>query len=191
VDFKLLPPDFKFRIHHLIFEANTSKVQLDYKTLGLRTGLSYKYKDALTLDLQKGGTTASAGWVPGKNDFQLGLKQGDFGANLTATPGQQKYGLKLHYGDSLLPTQGDMSKTFMAGGNAAGGMLSTAPQAFNDPIAYYQAHKSDIDDISKSVDLVKDITDSGKRKIGFGADLSITYDPQSKLVITGAVGINF
>jgi hypothetical protein len=191
IDFTLLPPDFKLRFHHLIFEADTGKVQLDYQTRSLKAGLSYKYGDALTLGLKKDGLAGSVGWTPGENKLSLGLSKGDFSGKFSATPAQGRIGLGLHYGDKLLPTPDAMGKTFTAGGMAAGNMLGTLPGALDDPMRYYQDHKSDVTDISKSVDLVKQVTDSGKKRVRFGADFGLTWDPVSQLAVTVRVGANF
>lgn len=188
IDFHLLPPDLKIRFWHLAFEADTSQVKLDYETKGLRTGLSYKYGGALALSLRSGITSGSVGFTPGENQLQLGLSQGPFRAGVSGTPGQNKYGLTLGFGDKLLPSPSGMSETFTTGGAAAGNMLTGAPAALDDPIAYYKAHKEDIDNVSKSVDLFKDITDSGKKKLRFGGDFSLSYDPEKHLVYTVRVG---
>jgi len=188
IDFNALPPDFKLRMWHLLFEADTSKVQLDYETKGLKAGLSYKYGSALTLSLKGGGTSGSVGFTPGDNQLSLGLSHGPFSAGFKATPEQQKYAFNLHLGDKLLPSPADMSQTFNKGGAAGGSLISGVPGALDNPLDYYKAHKSDIDDISKSVDLVKDITDAGKKKINFGADFSLSYDPEKHVAFTIRVG---
>ncbi len=191
IDFQLLPPDLKFKFHHLVFEGDTGKVQLDYNTRGLRASLSYKYGDALSLGLKKDGLSGSVGWTPGDNKFNLGLSKGAFSGTLSATPGQNKFGLGLHYGDKLLPTQDAMSQTFQAGGNSLGNLITGVPGAFDDPYQFYKDHKDDIGNISDSVDKVKQITDYGKKKIRFGADFGLTWDPVSKVAVTFRLGARF
>ena len=191
IDFKLLPPDFKLRFHHLAFQANTDKVGLDYQTRSLRTGLSYKYGGALTLGLKKDATSTSLGWTPGENKFALGMSRGDFSGKFSVTPGKRKLGLGLHFGDRLLPTKDDMTQNFQQGASAAGSLMSDLPGAPIDPLQYYTDHKTDIEDVSKSVDLLKQVTDSGKRRIRFGADLGLTWDPVSKLAVTFRLEANF
>ena len=191
IDFKLLPPDFKLRFHHLVFEADTGKVQLDYQTRSLRAGLSYKYGDALTLGLKEGDTSASVGWTPGENKFSLGMSKGNFSGKFSAAPRENKIGFGLHYGDKLLPTQDAMGKTFQAGGTSMGNLLTGLPGAMEDPLQYYSNHKADIGNVSETVDLVKQVTDSGKKKIRFGADFGLTWDPVSKVAVTVKLGVNF
>ncbi|MEX6688156.1 DUF4157 domain-containing protein [Danxiaibacter flavus] len=191
VDFDALPPDLKIRFWHLLFEANTSQVKLDLETKSLKPSLSYKYGGALTLSLKGGGTTGSFGWQPGDNKLSLGLSHGPVGANFSATPGQDKYSLGLRLGDKLLPPPSDMGRTFMAGGSSAGSMLTGLPGGLDDPLAYYKAHKDDIENVSKSVDLAKDITEAGKKRIRFGADFSLSYDPVNSLVFTARAGLMY
>ncbi len=189
INFDVLPPDLKIRMWHLLFEADTSAVKLDYETKGLKTGLSYKYGGALSLHLKSGATSGSVGYTPGENQFSLGLSHGPFNAGISATPDQQKYGFKLGVGDKLLPNPSSVGQTFTTGGTSAGSLLTGAPGALDDPIGFNTSHKSDIDNISKSVDLVKDITDAGKKKIRFGGDFSLSYDPEKKFVFTVRAGM--
>lgn len=191
VDFEALPPDLKIRFWHLLFEANTSQVKLDLETKSLRPSLSYKYGGPLTLGLKGGGTSGSFGWQPGDNKLSLGLSHGPVGANFSATPGQDKYSLGLRLGDKLLPPPADMGRTFAAGGSSAGSMLTGLPGGLDDPLAYYNAHKDDIENVTKSVDVVKDITEAGKKRIRFGADFSLSYDPVNSLVFTARAGLMY
>lgn len=187
VDFKILPPDLKFRFHHLLFEADTSKVKLDYQIQGMKAGLSYKYGSELGLSMRKGDAGASFGWTPGANDFKLKLSSGLISTRFSASPGIGKYSAGLHLGDPILPMEDDMSKTFMAGGAAAGNIVSGL-QDPGDLLQYYQQHKSDIQNVSESADLFGKITDYGKKNVRFGADLLFSYDPVNKVVVTVKVG---
>ena len=191
IDFKLLPPDLQIRVYHFLLEADTSKVQLDYHTKTFMAGLSYSYGDALSLKLKFNDFTGKLGWTPGSNAFSLGAAGGGFSAGITAQPGQSKYGLSLGYGAPLLPMPGQMTSTFMAGGTSAGNMLTGLPGVVDDPMAWYQQYKPDIENITKTADMVKQITGDGKSKIRFGANFSLTYDPVSQLVIGGKAGIMF
>lgn len=191
IDFKVLPPDLQLRLFHFLLQADTGKVHLDYETKSFMAGLSYSYGDALSLKMRFTDFTTRLGWKPGDNTFSFGLSHGAFNANANASPFQSKYGLNLTYGAPLLPMFGDMSKNFMAGGTSAGNMITGIPSLPNDPVAWYQQYKPDIENISKSADLVKQITDAGKNKIRFGAGFSLTYDPDSQLVIGTRAGIMF
>ena len=71
------------------------------------------------------------------------------------------------------------------------GLVSGLGAGMQDPLAYYKAHKADIESVKNSVDLVQKITDSGKKKIRFGGDFALTYDPVSKLVFTVRIGGTF
>jgi len=190
-DFKLLPPDLQFRIFHLLLEADTSKVHLDYHTKTFMAGLSYQYGDALSFNLKYRDFTSKFGWTPGDNKLSLGFNYGAFNANLSATPGENKYGLGLHYGAKLLPYNFQMADTFNAGGRSFGNLVGGLPGAINDPIGFYKQYKPDIENVTKTVDLVKSITDEGKSKIRFGADFSLSYDPVNKVLVTAKVGILF
>lgn len=191
IDFHVLPPDLKLKFHHLVFAADTDKVQLDYSLQGLRMSLGYKYGSALSLGLRSGDTSASLGWTPGSNQLGLGLSRPGMSGSLGYDPDKQKLSLGLHYGDKLLPSPDIMGQKFQAGGMAVGSMLGGLPGVVNDPFQFYKDHKADIGSISDSVDMVKQVTDYGKKKIRFGADLNLTWDPVSKLVIGGKVGVMF
>jgi hypothetical protein len=193
VDFKLLPPKLQFRLHRFLLAGDTSSVHLDYTKGEFKTSLAYKYGDALSANLKLGSFGTTAAWKPGSEEASFGLnyKRGEFSAGLSANPWASKYGLKLHYGANLLPFQTDMSKTFMAGGNAVSSLLPTIPAAFDDPIDYYSTHKDEIGKVTDAVDLVSKITDAGKKRIRFGADFGLSYDPISKVLITAKIGVNF
>jgi hypothetical protein len=191
IDYKLLPPNIQLRLFHFLLAADTSTLHLDYTAKSFMTGLSYSYGDQLSLNMKFNDFSARLGWKPGENSFGLGMKYGNFSGALSATPGQSKYGFNLHYGAKLLPFQDEMTRTFMAGGTAAGSLVGGLPGAFNDPFAYYQAHKTDIEDISKTAGLIKDITKAGESRIRFGAGLTLSYDPVSKLIVTGKIGFLF
>lgn len=193
VDFKLLPPKLQFRLHHFLLAGDTGSAHLDYTNGEFKTSLAYKYGDALSANLKLGSFGTTAAWKPGSEEASFGLnyKRGDFSAGLTGNPWASKYGLKLHYGANLLPFQTDMSKTFMAGGNAVSSLLPTIPDAFDDPIDYYSDHKDEIGKVTEAVDLVSKITDLGKKRIRFGADFGLSYDPVSQVVITAKIGVNF
>ncbi|MEX2593631.1 MAG: hypothetical protein WD426_12730, partial [Anditalea sp.] len=190
IDFNLLMPEFQLKLFHFLLEADTSKVHLDYQTRKFMAGLSYQYGDALSLNMRFGDFKTKLGWTPGENKFSLGLNQGGFGAKFSASPWKSQFGLGLTYGVQL-PMLDQMNSTFMAGGNSVAQMGMGIPGVFNDPIAYYHQYKSDIENISKTADLVKQITKAGKSKIRFGGGISLTYDPISQMVIAGKVGILF
>lgn len=190
IDFNVLMPELQLRIFHFLLEADTSKVQLDYQTRNFMAGLSYQYGDALSLDLKFRDFKTKLGWTPGDNKFALGLNQGDFGLNLSTQPWNQQVGLGLTYGLQL-PSLDQMNSTFTAGGNSAMAMAMGIPGAFNDPFAYYHQHKDDIENISKTADMLKKITKAGESKIRLGGGLSVSYDPDKQLVITGRFGLMF
>lgn len=193
VDFKLLPPKLQFRLHHFLLAADTGSTHLDFTKGEYKTSLAYKYGDDLSANLKLGSFGTSAAWKPGAEGAKFGLNfnQGQFSAGVAGNPWTSKYGLNLHYGAKLLPSQAEMGQTFTAGGNAVGSMLPTVPDAFDDPFDYYSEHKGEIGKVADAVDLVSKITDAGKKRIRFGADFGLNYDPISKVVITAKIGFNF
>lgn len=190
IDFEILPPEFQLKIFHFLLKADTGKLNLDYQTRDFMAGLSYQYGDALSLNMRFHDFKTKLGWTPGDNKFSLGLNKDAFSVGFTASPWQSRYGLNLTYGLQL-PSQQQMGETFMAGGTSVGRMGMDFPGSMNDPIAYYQQHKEDVENISKTAKMIKDITKAGESKIKFGAGISITYDPTSQLVIGGKFGVLF
>ena len=190
IDFNLLMPELQLRIFHFLLEADTSKVHLDYQTRNFMAGLSYQYGDALSLNVRFRDFKTKLGWTPGDNKFALGLNHGAFGLDFSTQPWNQKIGLGLTYGLQL-PSLDQMNSTFTAGGNSAMGMAMGISGAFNDPFAYYQQHKDDIENISKTADMLKKITKAGESKIRLGGGLSVSYDPETRLLITGRFGLLF
>lgn len=190
IDFNLLMPELQLRIFHFLLEADTSKVHLDYQTRNFMAGLSYQYGDALSLNMRFRDFKTKLGWTPGDNKFALGLNHGAFGLNFSTQPWNQQVGLGLTYGLQL-PSLDQMNSTFAAGGNSAMGMAMGISGAFNDPFAYYQQHKDDIENISKTADMLKKITKAGESKIRLGGGLSVSYDPETRLLITGRFGLLF
>lgn len=190
IDFEFLPPEFKLRIFHFMLKADTGKLSLDYQTQNFMAGLSYQYGDALSFNTKFRDFKTKLGWTPGDNKFGLGLNYGGFGTQFSASPWKGQYGLGLTYGLQLRMID-KMNTTFTAGGSSVAGMAMGMGGEFDDPIAYYQAHKDDIENISKTADMIKQITKAGESKIKFGGGISITYDPTSQLVIGGRFGILF
>lgn len=190
IDFNVLMPELQLRLFHFLLKADTSKVHLDYQTRNFMAGLSYQYGDALSLNLKFRDFKTKLGWTPGDNEFALGLNQGDFGLNLSTQPWNQQVGLGLTYGLQL-PSLDQMHSSFTVGGNSAMAMAMGIPGAFDDPFAYYHQHKDDIENISKTADMLKKITKAGESKIRLGAGLSLSYDPDKHLVITGRFGLMF
>lgn len=156
-------PELQLKLYHFLLEADTSKVHLDYQTHSFMAGLSYQDGNALSLNMKFRDFKTKLGWTPGDNKFILGLNHGAFGANLSTTPKKGQVGLGLTYGLQL-PGLDEMNKSFTAGGNSVAGMISGMPGSLDDPIAYYQQHKEDIENISKTTELVKKITNSGKKQ---------------------------
>lgn len=191
IDFKVLPPDFQLRLFHFLLEADTSKVHLDFNTRTFMTGLSYQYGSALSFNMRFRDFSSKLGWEPGSNNLSLGMNYRGFSGSFGVNPEQQRLGLGIHYGAPLLPFSDQMGKTFTSGVGAFTHFASGLPAGLNNPLAYYEQNKGNIENISKTADLVKQITAAGKSKIRFGGDFSLTYDPVSKLVVTAKVGVLF
>jgi len=191
VDFTVLPPELKFRLFHFVLNADTSHVQLDYRTRGFMTGLSYQYGDALSFNTRFRDFSARIGWTPGDNIFSLGGSYGQFSLSASTRPDQGRFSLGLRYGAPLLPPLESMQQTFTAGGNSLTNMVGGLPYGLQDPIGFYNMYQPDIENISNTVDLIDKITESGRRRIQFGAAFNLSYDPTNRLVIGLTVGGRF
>ncbi len=191
VDFSVLPPELKLRLFHFVLNADTSHVQLDYRTRGFMAGLSYQYGDALSFNTRFRDFSARIGWTPGDNIFSLGGSYGQWNLSASTRPDQGRFSLGLRYGAPLLPSFASMQNTFTAGGNSLTNMVGGLPYGLQDPIGYYNMYQSDIENISETVDLVERITESGRRRIQFGAAFNLSYDPTNRLVVGFTLGGRF
>ncbi|MCC9002363.1 MAG: hypothetical protein LM549_07045, partial [Candidatus Competibacter sp.] len=123
VDFKLLPPKLQMQLWVLALDANTSKVNLAYRSGSFRTGLAYHYGGNVEASLGIRRFSATVGVNPTNGDVDLGLVFRGFRFGASASAVRASAGIGIGYGASLLPFPAELSSTF---GSAAVGLQSMA-----------------------------------------------------------------
>ncbi len=185
VDIKLLPPKFQMSFWRFKLMADTGEAKLKYKQDDFSASLGYGYGSKLSLGAQKGPFSVKGAYKPGASDFTLGAgyKQGAFNAGLSVNPLGQSGSLSVGLGAPLLPM--DFGSVMQSGGDAATNMMMQGPMApLNDPMAYYNSNKDNIEDVSKAASYAGKLAKEGK-SVRFGAGAQLTA---SQL---GGIGVMF
>jgi hypothetical protein len=191
IDFSLLPPKLQMQLWVLALDANTSKVNLAYRSGSFVTSLGYNYGGNVEASLSVRRVSTTLGVNPSSGDVDLGLAFRGFRFGASASLTRPSAGLSLSYGASLLPFPWELSNTFNA---AAGGLQSMAADisaAPNDPLAWYKLHSNDVTAISNAVSAGQQIAAQGESSSPFGVGLRLNYNTQSGLVIYGGAQLRF
>lgn len=191
IDFKLLPPKLQMQLWVLALDANTSKVNLAYRSGSFRTGLTYNYGGNLEASLGLRRFTAKVGVSPTNGDVDLGLVFRGFKFGASASMARKSAGASFGYGASLLPFPMELSSTF---NSAAGGLHSMAADirsAPDNPLAWYQLHSDDTATLINAVHMGQKIAKSGTDSKRFGAGLRLNYAPQTGFTIYGGAQLRF
>jgi hypothetical protein len=191
IDFKLLPPKLEMQLWVLALDANTSKVNIAYKSGGFQTGLAYNYGGNLEASFGVRRFSTTLGVNPGNGNLNLGVVYQGFKFGASASFVDKAYGLNFGFGATLLPFPQEMQGTFNSAAFGLQNMLGDINAAPNNPLAWYKLHSDDVTAISNAVSLGQNIADSGKDKNRFGANLRLNYNPQGGFLIYGAVGLRF
>jgi len=193
IDFKFLPPELQVKLWILALDADTSKVQLSYKSGMFQTSIGYNYGGNAEAGLRIQQFTAgfSANPSSGAMGANLGysFRGFRFGANASFT--DPSVGLNLGYGAPLLPMPADMAKTFYEGAGGLGSVMGDIQAAPNDPLAWYKLHSNDITTVKNAIDLGQKISKQKTGLSSFGANARLNYGPTSGLVITLNAGVMF
>lgn len=185
IDFKLLPPKLRMQLWVLALDANTSKVNIAYKSGAFRTSWAYNYGGNLEASLGVRRFSLKAGVNPGNGDLSTGLvfRGFRFGSSASITKGS--VGFNFGYGARLLPFPWELSDTFNAAAGGLQGMTQDILAAPNDPLAWYKLHSDDVNAITQGIHAGQRIADQGKAANRFGVGLRLNYNPQTKLTIYG------
>lgn len=191
INFKLLPPRLQMQLWVLALDANTSKVNLAYRSGSFRTGLTYNYGGNLEASLGVRRFSTTFGVNPGSGNVDLGLVFRGYRFGTSANITQGSVGFNLGYGATLLPYPWELSSTFnsaAAGLQSMAGDIGSAP---DNPLAWYKLHSNDVGAISNAVSLGQSIAQHGGSSNRFGAGLKLNYAPQTGLTIYGGVQLLF
>lgn len=191
IDFKLLPPRLQMQLWVLALDANTSKVNLAYKSGSFRTGLAYNYGGNLEASLGVRRFSTTFGVNPSSGGVDLGLVFRGFRFGTSANFAQRSFGFNLGYGASLLPFPSEMSGTFNSAAIGLQSMAGDIAAAPDNPLAWYKLHSNDVDAISKAVDLGQSIAKQRGSANRFGVGLRLNHTPQTGLTIYGGVQLLF
>jgi hypothetical protein len=182
--FNLLPPDLKLKLGSVMLHVNTGSTELSFTKDLMKTTLGYSYGGDLSLGSSGYGFNSKLGFNPSNNQVSLGLGYDKFKLNTSLNPTTNSYGLNLNYGAPLLPMPGELGATMDKGGTAVGNVMGSLG-SFKDPISFYNQNSGDVKSIMAAVKAGSSI---GEAKQGtFGAGLKFTYNPQSGMLIYGAM----
>ena len=191
IDFKLLPPKLQMHLWILALDANTSKVNIAYKSGSFLTGLAYNYGGNLEASLSVRRITTTVGVNPSNGDVNLGLVFQGFRFGTSASISQKSLGFNFGYGATLLPFPWELSSTFNSaavGLQSMAGDISSAP---NNPLAWYKLHSNDVTALSKAVTLGQQIAKQGDKSNSLGFGLRLSHTPQTGLTIYGGAALMF
>lgn len=191
IDFKLLPPRLQMQLWVLALDANTSQVNLAYRSGSFRTGLAYNYGGNLEASLGVRRFSTTFGVNPSHGGVDLGLVFHGFRFGTSANVTQKSFGFNLGYGASLLPFPWELSGTFNSAAVGLQSMAGDIAAAPDNPLAWYKLHSDDVDAIGKAVSLGRNIAKLRGSSDRFGAGLRLNYAPQTGLTIYGGVQLLF
>lgn len=191
IDFKLLPPNLQMRLWVLALDANTSKVNLAYRSGSFLTGLAYNYGGNVEASLSIRRVSTTVGVNPSSGDIDLGLvfRGFRFGASGNFTQGSA--GVGIGYGASLLPFPRELSSTFNSAASGLQSMAGDISSAPNNPLAWYGLHSNDVAAIGNAVSLGQRIAKHGESSDCFGVGLRLNYTPLTGLTIYGGAQLTF
>lgn len=119
----------------LALDANTSKVNLAYKSGSFRTGLAYKYGGNLEASLGVRRLTTTFGVNPSSGGVDLGLVFRGFRFGTSTNFAQRSFGFNLGYGAKLLPFPWELSGTFNSAAIGLQSMAGDIAAAPDNPLA--------------------------------------------------------
>ncbi|MBK8184582.1 MAG: hypothetical protein IPK63_17575 [Candidatus Competibacteraceae bacterium] len=189
INFKALPPKLQMQLWVLALDANTSKVNLVYRSGSFRTSLAYNYGGNVEAGLSIRRFSAKVGVDPGSGDLDLGLSFRGYNFGTSASVTRKSFGVGLSYGAALLPFPQELATTFNAAGGGLQSMASDISAAPDNPLAWYKLHSNDATAISNAINLGQKIASAGDKR--FGAGLRLNYSPETKLVIIAGAQVRF
>lgn len=191
IDFKLLPPRLQMQLWVLALDANTSKVNLAYRSGSFVTSLAYNYGGNVEASLSVRRVSITLGVDPASGDTDLGLVFRGFKFGASASLTRRSYGLGIGYGASLLPFPWELSSTFNSAAGGLQNMAGNIGSAPNNPLAWYNLHSDDAAAIGNAVSAGQKIAKHGEDSNRFGAGLRLNYTPQTGLTIYGGAQLRF
>lgn len=192
IDFKLLPPKLQVQLWVLALDADTSKVNLAYKSGAFKSAVGYNYGGNLqaSMGIRRFSTKLQVHPGDGNVKLDLGLAFKGFKFGLSGSPTKKSVGGSIGYGAKLLPFPQELSSTFNAAGTGIGSMAGNIRAAPDNPLAWYKLHSNDVAAISSAVAAGRQIAAHGKSK-RFGAGLRLNYSAESGFVIYGGAQYRF
>lgn len=191
IDFKLIPPNLQMQLWVLGLDANTSRVNIAYKSGGFLTSLAYNYGGNIEAALSIRNVSTKVGVNPSSGAVDLGLVYRGFRFGTTADFTQSAFGFNFGYGATLLPFPWELSTTFNSAALGLQNMTSDISAAPDNPLAWYRLHSNDISAVGKAVSLGQQINKYGDKSNRFGVGMRLNYAPQTGLTIYGGAMFMF
>jgi hypothetical protein len=191
IHFKLLPPDLQMHLWVLALDANTSKVNLAYRSGSFVTGLAYNYGGNAEASLSIRRFSTTLGVNPANGNLDLGLVYRGFNFGAAASFTSQSAGVGIGYGASLLPLPWELHTTFNSAANGLQSMAKDISAAPSNPLAWFKLHSNDMTAIGKAVSAGQQISKLGEKSNRFGVGLRLNHSPQTGLTIYGGVRLLF
>lgn len=191
IDFKVLPPKLQLQLWVLALDANTSKVNLAYRSGSFLTSLAYNYGGNVEAALSVRRVTTTVGVNPANGDVDLGLVFRGFKFGASASVTRPSAGVGISYGASLLPFPTELSLTFNSAASGLQSMTRDIDSAPNNPLAWFKLHSNDAAAIGNAMNVGQRIAKHGGNTPRFGAGLRLHYAAQTGLVIYGGAQLRF
>lgn len=192
VQYKLLPPKLQMQLWVLALDANTSKVNLAYKSGIFCNSLAYKYGGSAQASFSIRRTALTLGVNPSSRDLDLGLVFRGFKFGASANVAHGSAGVSLSYGASLLPFPWELSSKFNSAAGGLQSMASDISSSPNNPLEWFKLHSDDAGAINNAIragqQISKGASDHSNR---LGAALRLNYAQNTGLTIYGGVQLFF
>ncbi|MGE0824338.1 MAG: hypothetical protein AB7G75_14105 [Candidatus Binatia bacterium] len=191
IDFKLLPPKLQVQLWVLALDANTSKVNLAYRSGSFVTGLAYNYGGNVEAALSVRRIATTVGVNPANGDVDLGLVFRGFRFGTAASVTRKSMSFGIGYGARLLPFPQELSDTFNSAASGLVNVTNDISAAPDNPLAWYKMHSDDVTAIGTAISIGQRIAKHGEKSNRFGAGLRLTYADQTGLTIYGGAQLRF
>ncbi len=183
-DFSLLPTSLKFTLGNWMLQANTGRTELQFSQNLLRYSLGYNYGGSIFAGINRPGFSTRLGVDPTSGETSLSMRYGQFRLGGSYNPDSTSFGLNFGYGSPLLPMPGALSQSIYGGWAGASSILGSLG-SMQDPISFYQSHRSDIREVMGAVRALQPMF--GAQHSGFGAGLKFNYNPHTGILLYGGM----
>lgn len=188
IDYKLLPPKLQMKLWVLALDANTSRVNIAYRSGSFFTGTAYSYGGNVEASLSYRRFSTL---VTSSGDVDLGLVFRGYKFGTSASVSRKYVGFSVSYGAGLLPFPSELSSSFNSAAIGLQSMTKDISSAPNNPLVWFKSHSDDAAAIGNAISLGQQIAEHKEDSSRFGASLRLNFSQQTGLIILLGLGTRF